>query len=66
VRRHDDSCAAGDAGFDALRQIAPRKLVHAGERLVEQQQSGIPHPCPREEHAPQLAIGQLAQAPRRK
>ncbi len=36
VSRHDDGHAAGDRGLDALRQITPRRLIDAGEWLIEQ------------------------------
>jgi hypothetical protein len=35
VGRYDDGRAAGDAGLDALREIASGRLVHARERLIQ-------------------------------
>jgi hypothetical protein len=63
VRRHDDRRAPCDLHLDALRQIAPGRLVHPGEGLIEQQQNRIPYPRSRKEYPAQLAVGQLAQRP---
>jgi hypothetical protein len=57
VGRHDDGRAGSNHGLEPLRQLAPRRPVHTGERLIEQQQSGLAHARPREQHPPQLSVG---------
>ena len=65
VGRHEDGRAGGNHGLEPLRERAPRRPVHTGKRLIKQQQSGLTHARPREQHPPQLPVGQLPEPARR-